>query len=585
MSSKACSSLTSQSPTRDDISPSCRTITCNVQLTKAGCLPGEIVPLIVTIAHTKPIRSLNGVIVTLYRQARTEMHPCLPVAAGGKGEKYEDYYPRSKSGLGGLSLSAAGSSQVWRKDLSQTFAPLYVNPQTMSTEVKVAIRVPDDAFPSIRTAPGEMISFKYYVEVIIDVHGKLAGHANAFPNVNMTGGHSILANSPAVGFSSDSREHSVTVWGNGCIDTSTIQREKNAVVITSQLILGTHDSMKARGKKKQADYFEQAIDSTGDHGTVHEIQPNGSNRWDRRGFGQNDPYDGCHDGYELNDYDHNHEYTNGDDQAYYDDSYYGGNLEYSPHPNFRATRPDATDPVPLPAPEGSLSEKQRLQRAEEALLPSRPPDSNDAVQSVSTTQHIPSAPYLPDETELDSPHADQNTIAGRHVYRCKTLQDMTTNDLEVDPGPDHPVPCYSAHAFQSTRSVRHDLSEGGPNLASTRDDKQELERYQLQSLASSPHDSFRLCLNGGTPHSVHTDDDPRPSAPPADQFEDMSLEGGSSAPGAHEAGLSATIESRLAVDSSKDGSHLHQKSREGGDLCGYQEQPQEQCSCSYRASR
>ena len=101
------------------------------------------------------MKSLHGVIITLYRQARVDLHPAIPIGPTEKGKegKYEDYYPRSVTGLGGLSLSGAGSSHVFRKDLSQTVLPLIVDPNTLTADVTGKVGVPEEAFPTIATVP------------------------------------------------------------------------------------------------------------------------------------------------------------------------------------------------------------------------------------------------------------------------------------------------------------------------------------------------------------------------------------------------------------------------------------------------
>ena len=89
------------------------------------------------------------------------MRPSIPLGPIEKGKegKYEDYYPRSYTGLGGLSLSGAGSNHVFRKDLYQSMSPLFIDPQTFTAEIHAKVRVPDEAFPTIATVPGSMISF------------------------------------------------------------------------------------------------------------------------------------------------------------------------------------------------------------------------------------------------------------------------------------------------------------------------------------------------------------------------------------------------------------------------------------------
>src|SRR5438034_2343678 len=159
-----------------------RRITATTEVLRSGVLPGDALPIKVSINHTKPIRSPNGIIITFYRQGRIDMHPAIPVGTPEKGKKpvYEDYYPRSRTGLGGLSFGATRSSSVFRKDLSQAFAPLIIDPSTMKAVVKASIKIPEDTFPTITRVPGGMISFRYYVEVVMDLRGKLG-----LPRLNM----------------------------------------------------------------------------------------------------------------------------------------------------------------------------------------------------------------------------------------------------------------------------------------------------------------------------------------------------------------------------------------------------------------
>ena len=165
-----------------------KTITATIELLKSGCLPGDYLPLKISIKHTKVIKSMHGIIITLYRQGRIDSAPPLSLFTDIKGKaaeklKHEEYYPKSKTGLGGLSLSSAGSSSLFRKDLAQTFAPLLVDPTTLTAVVTASVRVPEDVFPTITGVPGQMISFKYHVEVVVDLGGKLAGQQRHLPRV------------------------------------------------------------------------------------------------------------------------------------------------------------------------------------------------------------------------------------------------------------------------------------------------------------------------------------------------------------------------------------------------------------------
>jgi hypothetical protein len=357
-----------------------KTITATIDVLKGGFLRGDQIPIKVTVNHTKHVRSLNGIIVTLYRQARVDMHPALPVAPNSKGDKKktEDYYPKSITGLGGLSLSSAGSSHVFRKDLSQSFAPLFVDPRTLLAEVKCSVRVPDEAFPTISNVPGAMISFKYYIEVIVDIQGKLTGLDRMIANAG-------LVNVPsATGGSSmdDATGSMFSSYGGNFVDTDQIRREKGVISSLFEVIIGTKDSDR-NGKRKQTRAQEAA-------NNVHEIPLEAGGGEPIMAEGYNEDY---------YDYDENGQYYDyGYDPSYYDAPGY----EQHSHEHHSYHAP------PLPADgEGGVSEKERMRRAEARLLPSQPPDiSGSSSSPLGVAQHgmPPSAPTLPDDDDPNPPY-------------------------------------------------------------------------------------------------------------------------------------------------------------------------------------
>lgn len=359
-----------------------KTITATIDVLKGGFLRGDQIPIKVTVNHTKHIRSLKGIIITLYRQARVDMHPALPVAPNSKGDKTksEEYYPKSRTGLGGLSLSSAGSSHLFRKDLSQSFAPLFVDPRTLTAEVKCAVRVPDEAFPTISNVPGAMISFKYYVEVIVDIQGKLTGLDRMVANAGLVN----VPASGAGGAKDDASTNMFSTWGGNFVDTDQIRREKGVISALFEVIIGTKDSER-NGKKKRVEQPQ------GDgQMPVHEILYTGNH-----GPHGTDGFDGDYYGYDEN----GQYYDYGYDAAYYDTPGYDQNdTGYPSYP-------------PPPGPSGppdqgqGLSEKERLRRAEERLLPSQPPGSEGPSASSSMGQPgIPaSAPVLPEDDEPGPP--------------------------------------------------------------------------------------------------------------------------------------------------------------------------------------
>ncbi|KAI9652094.1 MAG: ph-response sensor protein [Alyxoria varia] len=497
------SSRTSHSPRTDAASQSSQTIEVNVTMERAACLPGGFVPLKVTVHHFKDTKSLYGVIVTLYRQARTDMHPNLPLKSSSDNDtskKYEDYYPRSKTGLGGLSLSAAGSSQVWRKDLSQTFAPLYVDPHTLSTEVKAVVRVPDDAFPSISNAPGGMISFNYFVEVLVDVHGKLA-QGTTFPSLNLTGGLPSIPSGPLTSDANYGRDQYVTAWGLNCVDTSQILRERSALSCVNDLVIGTKDTAKARGKRRQesAPLENGTVHTNGDHhGPWHD-----GGRADQ---GSHDGYDDSHEDYDYSSYGcdfhsnqrHYWNYPNG----YGDGSWNDPNFVAAPGhdhqsarnfndtpTNWNATGPHALLSPPQMPDEANMTEKERLRQAEQQLLPSRPPDSygeGPREEEALRHGHIPTAPVLPNESDFDSTASYQAAVARQHAVPASQRHGVSPSPFSAEADPRLPAYEPRGGEVSTPGAVNTDRVAEPVEATASSDDKQELERRRLQAMASSP---------------------------------------------------------------------------------------------------
>ncbi|KAF9692594.1 hypothetical protein EKO04_009400 [Ascochyta lentis] len=364
-------------------------ITATIDVLKGGFLGGDQIPIRVTVNHNKHVRSLKGIIVTLYRQARVDMHPALPVAPNSKGDKTksEDYYPKSRTGLGGLSLSSAGSSHTFRKDLGQSFAPLFVDPRTLTADIKCSVRVPDDVFPTISNVPGAMISFKYYVEVVVDIQGKLTGLDRMVSNAGVVTVPSSTTSTPGGLGRDDAASNTFSTWGGNFVDTDGIRREKGVVSSLFEVIVGTKDSER-NGKRKQTQEIP-----TNDQNGVHEIP-----------YGSYDDHNtpGGYDHYDYG-YDENGQYYDyGYDPAYYDvpgynDRGVGGSSSY------------LAPPAPVQEEHG-LSEKERLRRAEALLLPSQPPGAADGPSSASGEVHhgMPaSAPVLPEDDDPNPPYVSE----------------------------------------------------------------------------------------------------------------------------------------------------------------------------------
>ncbi|KFY80831.1 hypothetical protein V499_00345 [Pseudogymnoascus sp. VKM F-103] len=470
-----------------------KTITAKIELLKAGCLPGDSIPITISIQHTKRIKSLHGIIITLYRQGRIDSAPPLSLFTDIKGKdlerlKHEEYYPKSKTGLGGLSLTSAGSSSVFRKDLSQTLAPIMIDPATLSTVITTSLRVPEDVFPTITGVPGEMISFRYYVEVVVDLGGKLAGQDRHLPRLGMVSLPSMTnPNDPVLG-TDTATAPTLAAWGGNIVDTDRIRREKSVVACLFEIILGTTDSARMRGrgnitKKGPADEIQTAlptpvpsVDSEGQQNGHAEAIPNEAEyHYDEYGQQWSQWPQGSHD----------QTYTYNDEQHPIPDQ--NQVPEYS----------QSTVPPPQVLPSENLDEKDRVRLAEQTLLPSQPLEEEAGPSAAS--QPAPTAPPDPDD---DLYNDDYRPVAHAAQQRppATALNGISHSSDTITPA----TPLAEGPQPQAT--------------ATTVDDKRELERRRLQAEASSPSDFPDLDDTAGEGASGSA---PQPSAPFLDEEDEF----------------------------------------------------------------
>ncbi|KAL2154788.1 hypothetical protein VTH82DRAFT_3464 [Thermothelomyces myriococcoides] len=445
-----------------------RTITATIELPKGGCLRGDVVPIKIFVQHIRRITSLHGVIVTLYRLGRIDSSPpsLSRDLQEGKGRRHEkeDYYPRSKTGLGGLSLTSAGSCSVFRKDLSQAFAPLIIDPETLTASITASVRVPEDVFPTIKGAPYDMISFKYHVEVIVDLGGKLASQLHGLRGSGAR--MSPVAGPIGVGGSPYDGSHgAMTTWSSNIIDTDSLRRQKGVICVVFEVVVGTADSSRLRSKapmKQTSSLHSVSVQEA----EIHERDKHGKQPWPA-------------------DVDPDNSYPP-DDRG----------QEYVPSPHAPPPQPypywDAVSPQPppvtpyVPPPEipdeANLTEKERIRLAEQRLLPSQPPEAPVAASS--------SAPHLvPTENE--------------DIYDANSLSQAP---IAPDPAGQDLFGAPSAPTLE-------DLS-AGPDAHPT-EDKQELERRRLLAEASAPPDFPEDCEIGGGSGGSGDGGAAGPSAPPA----------------------------------------------------------------------
>lgn len=415
-----------------------REITATVELLKGGCLPGDLLPVRIRVDHNRRMKSMHGVIVTLHRQGRVDYAPPASLFTNLSKEEarkleHEEMYPKSRTGLGGLSLSAAGSCSVFRKDLSQTVTPLIIDPTTLSANIATSVRVPEDAFPSIKDVPGGLIAFKYYVEVIVDLGGKLDGPSQGSPKQSgRTGPLSMSGAGAAPGVGPhDTQLSRLANWNGTIVDTDHLRREKGVISVSFEVIVGNVDTIRSTSKPVVRPALP--VQPPSDQAQVNETPETN--------------YEG-HDGYEDTEaYD-----EGGSPWTPYDlsQTYFPpGSSTEAPQYGYDAHIPQAPVYVPPPQPpdHSGLSDKERVREAEQRLFPSRPS-------------------VLP-----------QESVAGPSRVTPPSRSNVQSPTLEAPVG-------ESSGAEEPSAPTLAELSDAAH--ANHTDDKQEMERRRLLAEASAP---------------------------------------------------------------------------------------------------
>lgn len=424
-----------------------KTITTTIELLKGGCLPGDIIPLKITVQHIKRIRSMHGVIVTLYRQGRIDPKAPQPSPSNASGMDLHSTTSRESH--------SRATTRTYRKDLCQTVAPLIIDPVSLGTSVSASVKVPEDAFPTIKHVPGDMISFRYHLEVIVDLGGKLEGQLQSSGAGPQTRFGAFAANGSGEGGNT-----MYTSWSTNVINTEHLRREKGVIYDGFELILGTLDSSRLRGKtsSKRTMYHPNAS-------ATSQEEASSPMRRDAPGYvtvnGDHHPSPRIP----------SRNYSTPPPPLREDlpaPELYEPDSPPPPPPPVEATAPpdhlshDGPAPAYIPPPNlpdvNTLSEKERVRLQEQRLLPSQPPQSaSDAGPSAPG----PSAP----ETSGSGPSAP--------------LED---NIYDADDGPSA-LP-HEPPETEPSAPTLDDVEVPAPSQGHM--DKLEIERQRLLNEASAP---------------------------------------------------------------------------------------------------
>lgn len=440
------------SPRSSVTSNSNHTIHTTVELSRYGALPGDSIPLRVAVSHAKPARGI--VIATLYRTGHVDMYPALPLAARGKKNKaeFEDVYPKSKTGLGGLYFTNSAPNMTFRKDLTQTSTMMIVNPETLTADIRFSIRVPHDTFPSITNIPKQMIHFQYFVEIIVDVTGKM-NETPLLPSLTTIG--------PAFTSAAQAGMQLTADWANNVLDTAPMRRTRAVAVFDLPLVVGTTDSR--RGEQRQSDKARADVVASYDGGDGLEYEASGhAEYWHAEVPGvQPGHHNGqshlgnqlCYDEHGHPVYDrHDHYYESGNQASF-------GAPRYMPPPEVEE-HPD---------------DKTRLRREAELLLPSAPPAVESSLENASAS--APSAPTLnalnslcPIAASTRDSNSPPTSIPVTISRTSARSADTIVPEPLITPPPSLPDEALHLHG-----------TSNGPT-----DDKHELESRRLMAQASAP---------------------------------------------------------------------------------------------------
>ncbi|KAK6529946.1 ph-response sensor protein [Arthrobotrys megalospora] len=313
-----------------------------IELLRPACLPGESIPIRITVSHNRPLKSMSGVITTLSRQCRL------------------DTLPPADKVLTASSLSFSKSCvSTFRKDLTQSITALIVDPRSLTTVIKTSVRIPGDAFPTISKVPQGVLEFTYFVEVVVDLGGKLASR-NGVGDVIMD---------------SNTGEDLKRIQTEGIMETDRIRREKGVISCTFEVVVGTIDTGKRRKKKEDKSKETPAAPaSTPSHTSSGETYSEES-RTER---------------------DAERDHTVAQVMNFLDAPEYQQSSTRSSPSNISSTPPPPIQPPPMipPTLPTASDEKALARMAEEQLLPSAPPLSGPSDEASAP----PLLPY--DEEDL-----------------------------------------------------------------------------------------------------------------------------------------------------------------------------------------
>lgn len=416
----------SQNQTQNGNTPQVRLF---VDITESGFLRGETVPLKIRLHHYKPIQSSSGIIVTLIRICRVDNGPEAPI-------------------------------QSFRKDLAQTIAPLYIDPETLTAELSTSLKVPVDAFPTI--IGSDLVTFQYYIEVLANISSKNLianpGASQSSKNSKNKFSHSIVFNTETP------QEREMLRSEQGVLNVDKLKRIKNFLGLNTEIIVGTERNY------KRAQIGKKTVVGNALYGA------NGTNNGTNGNCNTNVSGASSYNGESPVHLDSDNSIMEGFSQTSISPLSINGNSNGTSTANNNISVVSTGEEIFVPPQDPNLSEKEQMRLREQALLPSEPfiPDdfapAPSYASAAGTSNQMDSALTGPISSSIDTVNTDttttMNTQTQSHYMNGGStdkaeLERQRLQQLESDPPEFDYVPEYNPAGQDSVVEGQSNDQNGG----------------------------------------------------------------------------------------------------------------------------
>lgn len=228
-------------------SNSLKTVTINVDLPASGYAVGEVIPIELCLNHYKEYSHSTGLIATLVRICRVgDPSKEIPI-------------------------------ETYRKDICQTVSPIYVNPETLQCAVTVYLKVPLDAFPTLRL-PNRKFSFQYYVEVLVNLSRKniaftesnrvidatINSNVSSSPEKSIKDTFTLIQRKMRSGSESESyknKDQESMIFFNDLINVDKLKRLRNVTGMSIEVVVGTNRSQTRHESQEEQEVSQLGLNT------------------------------------------------------------------------------------------------------------------------------------------------------------------------------------------------------------------------------------------------------------------------------------------------------------------------------------